>query len=216
MCIGPTLRLALFLLVCHHCVAVWKSNYSSLDTIGWNDIKTWQVWWRQACQPTTDARWSTSTPGRNSRMPRRPCTQTLLTRSVRILMCVFILWSLFARLVTSWNGSQLKGNSCSKLLTTPQCVLDQYTLHSIHQYFLLFQCIKFKTFSSIFLNRFEALNLSLIQKMQNRRQEHPKSVEEQHTSPTETIAKSSTPVASVQTAPIASGVAKKKKPKKKK
>lgn len=29
------------------------------------------------------------------------------------------------------------------------------------------QCIKFKTFSSIFLNRFEALNLSLIQKMQN-------------------------------------------------
>ncbi|KAL9710777.1 hypothetical protein Ac2012v2_006314 [Leucoagaricus gongylophorus] len=77
-------------------------------------------------------------------------------------------------------------------------------------------CIKFKTFSSIFLNRFEALNLSLIQKMQNRRQEHPKSVEEQHTSPTETIAKSSTPVATVQTAPTASGVAKKKKPKKKK
>lgn len=29
------------------------------------------------------------------------------------------------------------------------------------------QCIKFKTFSSIFLNRFEALNLTLIQKMQN-------------------------------------------------
>jgi hypothetical protein len=29
------------------------------------------------------------------------------------------------------------------------------------------QCIKFKTHSSIFLNRFEALNLSLMQKMQN-------------------------------------------------
>ncbi|KAG1816822.1 signal recognition particle, SRP9/SRP14 subunit, partial [Suillus subaureus] len=30
-------------------------------------------------------------------------------------------------------------------------------------------CIKFKTYSSIFLNRFEALNLSLMQKMQNKR-----------------------------------------------
>ncbi|KAJ3535968.1 hypothetical protein NM688_g6899 [Phlebia brevispora] len=30
-------------------------------------------------------------------------------------------------------------------------------------------CLKFKTYSSIFLNRFEALNLSLMQKMQNRR-----------------------------------------------
>ncbi|KAJ3515552.1 hypothetical protein NMY22_g14425 [Coprinellus aureogranulatus] len=29
-------------------------------------------------------------------------------------------------------------------------------------------CLKFKTYSSIFLNRFEALNLSLIEKMQNR------------------------------------------------
>ncbi|TFK32951.1 signal recognition particle, SRP9/SRP14 subunit, partial [Crucibulum laeve] len=32
-------------------------------------------------------------------------------------------------------------------------------------------CIKFKTYSSIFLNRFEALNLSLMQKMQNRHRE---------------------------------------------
>ena len=32
-----------------------------------------------------------------------------------------------------------------------------------------FQCIKFKTHSSIFLNRFESLNLSLMQKMQNHR-----------------------------------------------
>ncbi|TEB20988.1 signal recognition particle, SRP9/SRP14 subunit [Coprinellus micaceus] len=29
-------------------------------------------------------------------------------------------------------------------------------------------CLKFKTYSSIFLNRFEALNLALIEKMQNR------------------------------------------------
>ncbi|TFK66847.1 signal recognition particle, SRP9/SRP14 subunit [Pluteus cervinus] len=35
------------------------------------------------------------------------------------------------------------------------------------------RCIKFKTYSSIFLNRFEALNLSLMQKMQNRRPEPP-------------------------------------------
>lgn len=32
----------------------------------------------------------------------------------------------------------------------------------------LFKCIKFKTNSSIFLNRFEALNVSLMEKMQNR------------------------------------------------
>ncbi|KAJ6542892.1 signal recognition particle, SRP9/SRP14 subunit, partial [Mycena capillaripes] len=34
-------------------------------------------------------------------------------------------------------------------------------------------CIKFKTYSSIFLNRFEALNLSLMEKMQNRRKVEP-------------------------------------------
>ena len=33
---------------------------------------------------------------------------------------------------------------------------------------MLSQCLKFKTYSSIFLNRFEALNLSMIEKMQNR------------------------------------------------
>lgn len=32
-----------------------------------------------------------------------------------------------------------------------------------------FQCLKYQTHSSVFLNRFEALNLSLMQKMQNRR-----------------------------------------------
>lgn len=30
------------------------------------------------------------------------------------------------------------------------------------------QCLKYKTHSSLFLNRFEALNLSLMEKMQNR------------------------------------------------
>ncbi|KAI0702690.1 signal recognition particle, SRP9/SRP14 subunit, partial [Earliella scabrosa] len=30
-------------------------------------------------------------------------------------------------------------------------------------------CLKFKTHSSVFLNRFDALNLALMQKMQNRR-----------------------------------------------
>ncbi|KAI0668976.1 signal recognition particle, SRP9/SRP14 subunit, partial [Trametes maxima] len=30
-------------------------------------------------------------------------------------------------------------------------------------------CLKFKTHSSVFLNRFDALNLTLMQKMQNRR-----------------------------------------------
>ncbi|KAJ3571323.1 hypothetical protein NP233_g3825 [Leucocoprinus birnbaumii] len=78
-------------------------------------------------------------------------------------------------------------------------------------------CIKFKTFSSIFLNRFEALNLSLIQKMQNRRkEEQPKSIGEQPTPPVEPVAESTAPAATIQSAPITSGVSKKKKPKKKK
>jgi len=52
--------------------------------------------------------------------------------------------------------------------------------------------------------------------MQNRHKEHSKSAEEQPTSQMEeNLAKSSTP-ATIQLAPNASGVAKKKKPKKKK
>ncbi|KAF8809963.1 signal recognition particle, SRP9/SRP14 subunit [Phlegmacium glaucopus] len=83
-------------------------------------------------------------------------------------------------------------------------------------------CIKFKTHSSIFLNRFEALNLSLIQKMQNyRRQEDtlPQSVTTPEVlSPTENdtgplVAQASNVIPSA--APTAGGV-KKKKPKKKK
>lgn len=35
------------------------------------------------------------------------------------------------------------------------------------------RCIKFKTYSSVFLNRFEALNLSLMQKMSNKRPAKP-------------------------------------------
>ncbi|KAF9516674.1 hypothetical protein BS47DRAFT_1270747, partial [Hydnum rufescens UP504] len=37
-------------------------------------------------------------------------------------------------------------------------------------------CLKFKTYSSIILHRFEALNLSLMQKMQNRKPPNPISV----------------------------------------
>jgi signal recognition particle subunit SRP9 len=78
----------------------------------------------------------------------------------------------------------------------------------------LWQCIKFKTFSSIFLNRFEALNLSLIQKMQNQRKEEPPMAEQ--STPAEARVESPAPAAAIQSAPTASGVTKKKKPKKKK
>ncbi|KAJ7255095.1 signal recognition particle, SRP9/SRP14 subunit [Mycena haematopus] len=79
-------------------------------------------------------------------------------------------------------------------------------------------CIKFKTYSSIFLNRFEALNLSLMEKMQNRRKVEPPpaAIEQAASAPhvAEVVASSSaTPSASA--APAAGGV-KKKKPKKKK
>ncbi|EMD35213.1 hypothetical protein CERSUDRAFT_116682 [Gelatoporia subvermispora B] len=77
-------------------------------------------------------------------------------------------------------------------------------------------CLKFKTYSSLFLNRFEALNLSLIQKMQNRR---PAPVvagilqaETTDTSQRDTATPASTP----SVAGPAGGGVKKKKPKKKK
>ncbi|KAJ7156179.1 signal recognition particle, SRP9/SRP14 subunit [Mycena filopes] len=83
-------------------------------------------------------------------------------------------------------------------------------------------CIKFKTYSSIFLNRFEALNLSLMEKMQNRRKvEPPAAPDVVMAAPSPaggdavpaTAASSAVPSASG--APAAGGV-KKKKPKKKK
>ncbi|KAF9072397.1 signal recognition particle, SRP9/SRP14 subunit [Rhodocollybia butyracea] len=75
-------------------------------------------------------------------------------------------------------------------------------------------CIKFKTYSSIFLNRFEALNLSLMEKMQNR-QVAPPPV--QAAEPSDPAPRASTPstVTPAASGPVSGGV-KKKKPKKKK
>lgn len=71
--------------------------------------------------------------------------------------------------------------------------------------------MKFKTYSSVFLNRFEALNLSLMQKMQNR-----KPVEVSHTP--EPSAAAFAQAATAPKTPVATpgGGVKKKKPKKKK
>ncbi|KAG6831372.1 hypothetical protein H0H87_005302 [Tephrocybe sp. NHM501043] len=81
-------------------------------------------------------------------------------------------------------------------------------------------CLKFKTYSSIFLNRFEALNLSLMQKMANKRLETPQTLAPPELSTTEGARASPIPeVASTITpspAVAGGGVAKKKKPKKKK
>lgn len=83
---------------------------------------------------------------------------------------------------------------------------------------MTFQCLKFKTYSSIFLNRFEALNLSLMRKMQNK--QHPQPVADapidvsdsggvKETAAAAAIAAGTTGVAG-------GGGVKKKKPKKKK
>ncbi|KAF8200220.1 signal recognition particle, SRP9/SRP14 subunit [Pholiota molesta] len=84
-------------------------------------------------------------------------------------------------------------------------------------------CLKFKTTSSIFLNRFEALNLSLMQKMQNYKPHEeappaaatsdlvPPAENDRTTSPAPAQSSSALPTASV-----AGGGVKKKKPKKKK
>ena len=81
------------------------------------------------------------------------------------------------------------------------------------------QCLKFKTHSSVFLNRFDALNLSLMQKMQNRRPTQastaPSTAQAPQQKPAQaqdTAAQASVPSSS---GPAAGGV-KKKKPKKKK
>jgi hypothetical protein len=78
------------------------------------------------------------------------------------------------------------------------------------------QCIKFKTYSSIFLNRFEALNLSIMQKMQNKRPAPiaqalgtPDSIKDADQT------RAASPLISQPAGPAAGGV-KKKKPKKKK
>ncbi|PFH47427.1 hypothetical protein AMATHDRAFT_67727 [Amanita thiersii Skay4041] len=81
-------------------------------------------------------------------------------------------------------------------------------------------CIKFKTYSSIFLNRFEVLNQSLMQRMQNKRREEPPGPAQKSQRP-ESERASPMPGATPTTAlaapgPVGSGVAKKKKPKKKK
>ncbi|KAJ8585649.1 signal recognition particle, SRP9/SRP14 subunit [Rhizopogon salebrosus TDB-379] len=77
-------------------------------------------------------------------------------------------------------------------------------------------CIKFKTYSSIFLNRFEALNLSIMQKMQNKRPAPiaqalgtPDSIKDADQT------RAASPLISQPAGPAAGGV-KKKKPKKKK
>ncbi|KAJ3512700.1 hypothetical protein NLJ89_g3371 [Agrocybe chaxingu] len=81
-------------------------------------------------------------------------------------------------------------------------------------------CIKFKTNSSIFLNRFDALNLSLIQKMQNQRpkEESPAAAPPDLTSPVKKEEGSLPPAPSsaIPTAAPSTGGIKKKKPKKKK
>ncbi|OCH87851.1 signal recognition particle SRP9/SRP14 subunit [Obba rivulosa] len=77
-------------------------------------------------------------------------------------------------------------------------------------------CLKFKTYSSLFLNRFEALNLSLMQKMQNRRPTPAAAgalqAEATESAQKDVSASAATPLVGT---PAAGGV-KKKKPKKKK
>ncbi|KAH6908674.1 signal recognition particle, SRP9/SRP14 subunit [Coprinopsis sp. MPI-PUGE-AT-0042] len=78
-------------------------------------------------------------------------------------------------------------------------------------------CLKFKTYSSIFLNRFESLNLSLIEKMQNR--QRPQAVAAKESEPmavdtTTTVAESASTAVPQSSGPKAGGVKKKKKGKK--
>ncbi|KAF9810298.1 hypothetical protein IEO21_07026 [Rhodonia placenta] len=75
-------------------------------------------------------------------------------------------------------------------------------------------CIKFKTYSSIYLNRFEALNLSLMQKMQNQRPK-PASAPDVKSDQVDAAVREATPTPGTSGVAGGAGV-KKKKPKKKK
>lgn len=94
-----------------------------------------------------------------------------------------------------------------------QCVSLLTVLLGFCPYYFI-QCLKFKTHSSIFLNRFEALNLSLMQKMQNRR---PASLSTGADHSLENVeqAPKGTPSAQAPVSTLGGGVKKKKKPKKK-
>ncbi|EKM52854.1 uncharacterized protein PHACADRAFT_100010 [Phanerochaete carnosa HHB-10118-sp] len=78
-------------------------------------------------------------------------------------------------------------------------------------------CLKFKTYSSIFLNRFEALNLSLMQKMQNRKPaQHAGAAPGMVPDTATPAAEASTPIIPAGAGAPAAGGVKKKKSKKKK
>ena len=105
---------------------------------------------------------------------------------------------------------------CSKSRITPRCVAKALGHRSLLTVLLTAQCLKFKTHSSVFLNRFDALNLALMQKMQNRRPTQastaPSTSQAPQSAAPEAGASASLPAPS---GPSGGGV-KKKKPKKKK
>jgi signal recognition particle subunit SRP9 len=76
------------------------------------------------------------------------------------------------------------------------------------------QCLKFKTYSSVYLNRFEALNLTLMRKMQNRKRPDPSTSSIPATGDAATAVK--VEGESLPTQPAQGGGVKKKKAKKKK
>jgi len=76
------------------------------------------------------------------------------------------------------------------------------------------QCLKFKTYSSVYLNRFEALNLTLMRKMQNRKRPDPSASSIPATG--DTAAPAKLEKEHLPTQPVQGGGVKKKKAKKKK
>ena len=75
------------------------------------------------------------------------------------------------------------------------------------------QCLKFKTYSSVYLNRFEALNLTLMRKMQNRKRPDPSS---SIPATADAVASAKVEGESLPTQPAQGGGTKKKKARKKK
>jgi signal recognition particle subunit SRP9 len=142
-------------------------------------------------QPDSDSgalqmlRWSTSLPGKNFRKLQKAFTKNLQIPSVpqRISLhlssfLILIDHRMQTRYCVKWKSSEAKlvlKVTDNTTVSPPPLPLSPRPVHDLTC--LLgsrnIQCIKFKTFSSAYLNRFEALNLTLMRKMQNRKRPDP-------------------------------------------
>ena len=169
-------------------------------------------------------RWFTSLPGKNFRKlqkiftknPQIPSVQPSLPHHRRPSLADTTTQT---RYCVKWKSSEarLVLKITDNTTVRPFLALSSYTfIRSEHDLTRIpdIQCLKFKTYSSVYLNRFEALNLTLMKKMQNRKRPDPSTSSIPATG--DTAAATKVEGESLPTQPAQGGGVKKKKAKKKK